>query len=147
MNTYYPRAGDMKETWFVVDAKGEVVGRVAARVAALLRGKTLPAFHPAVDPKTHVVIVNAEKAVLTGRKQKTKLYQRHSGYPGGFKQQTAEEISKKKPGEVLRLAIKGMLPKTRLGDVLLTHLRVYAGDQHPHIAQQPRAIKLTKRSA
>ncbi|AXA35252.1 MAG: 50S ribosomal protein L13 [Candidatus Hydrogenedentota bacterium] len=147
MKTFYPRPGDIQEKWYLVDAKGEVVGRLASRVAALLRGKMSPSFHPAVNPKTHVVIINADKAVLTADKMKTKLYRRHSGYPGGLKEATAEELSRKKPGEILRLAIKGMLPKTRLGDRLITHVKVYAGETHPHTAQKPEPIKLTKRAA
>lgn len=147
MKTYYPRPGEIQEKWYLVDAKGEVVGRLASRVAALLRGKMSPNFHPAVNPKTHVVIINADKAVLTADKMKTKLYRRHSGYPGGLKEATAEELGRKKPGEILRLAIKGMLPKTRLGDRLLTHVKVYAGEAHPHTAQKPEPVKLTKRAA
>jgi large subunit ribosomal protein L13 len=143
MGTYYPRGGDMKEKWYVVDAAGEVVGRLASRVAAVLRGKTLPTFHPAVNPNTHVIIVNADKAVLTGRKMRAKLYHSHSGYPGGYKAKTAEELEAKKPGEVLRRAIKGMLPHTRLGDATMTRIRLYAGPAHPHQAQNPEPVKLT----
>ncbi len=147
MRTYFPKPGDLQEKWFVVDAKGEVVGRLASRIASVLRGKANATFHPAVDPQTHVVVINADKAVLTGRKLRQKMYQTHSGYPGGFKEKTAEQMSAKKPGEILRLAVKGMLPKTRLGDVLITHLKVYAGDTHPHKAQQPKVVTLTKRTA
>ena len=146
MSTFYPRPGDVQEKWFVVDAKGEVVGRLASRVAAVLRGKTDPKFHPAVDPKTHVIVVNADKAVLTGKKAKQKLYQRHSGYPGGFKQRTAEDLRREKPTEIMRHAIRGMLPKTRLGDDLMTHVIIYAAPEHPHKAQKPTLIQLTKRS-
>jgi large subunit ribosomal protein L13 len=145
MSTYYPRPGDLQEKWFVVDAKGEVVGRLASRIASVLRGKTLPGFHPAVNPNTHVVVLNADKAILTGRKMKSKFYQTHSGYPGGFKQKSAEQMAATKPGEILRHAVKGMLPKSRLGDVLITNLKVYTGDKHPHSAQKPAAITLTKR--
>ena len=145
MSTYYPRAGDIKEKWYLVDAKGEIVGRLASRVAAILRGKTSPTFHPAVNPQTHVVVVNADKAVLTGRKMKNKMYQSHSQYPGGFKEKSAEKLAQDKPGEILKLAIKGMLPKTRLGDATLTRLRVYASADHPHKAQNPELIKPTAR--
>lgn len=144
MKTYYPRPGDMQEKWFLVDAQGETLGRLASRIAALLRGKSLPSYHPAVDPKTHVIVINADKVVLTGRKMREKVYYRHSGWPGGLKSATAEEINKRKPGELVRLAVKGMLPKTRLGDRLVTHLKVYAGDAHPHQAQKPQVVKLTK---
>lgn len=144
MKTYYPQPGDFEEKWYVVDARGETLGRLAARVAAVLRGKHLPTFHPAVDPKTHVVVINADKVVLTGRKMREKIYYRHSGWPGGLKQFTAEEMNKRKPGELVRLAVKGMLPKNRLGDRLITHLKVYAGESHPHTAQKPVTVKLTK---
>jgi large subunit ribosomal protein L13 len=144
MKTYFPRPGDVKEKWYIVDAQGETLGRLASRIAAVLRGKHLPTFHPAVDPKTHVVVVNAEKVVLTGRKLREKKYYRHSGWPGGLKEATAEQINAKKPGELVRLAVKGMLPKNRLGDRLITHLKVYAGQTHPHTAQKPEAVKLTK---
>ena len=144
MSTYYPRAGDLNEKWYIVDAKGEVVGRLASRVAAMLRGKCAATYHPAVDPQTHIVVINAEKAIFTGRKLRQKVYSRHSGYPGGYKEETAGALSRRKPGECLRRAIKGMLPKTRLGDVLLTHVKVYAGEKHPHSAQKPESVVLTK---
>lgn len=144
MSTYYPKAGDMKEKWYVVDAKGEVLGRLASRVASILRGKTLPTFHPAVDPKTHVIILNADKVVLTGRKLQQKQYHRHSGYPGGYKSATAAEVLERKPTELLRHAIKGMLPKGSLGATMLTHVRIYADTTHSHQAQMPEAITVTK---
>jgi large subunit ribosomal protein L13 len=144
MKTYYPQPGDIAEKWYVVDARGETLGRLASRVAAVLRGKHLPTFHPAVDPKTHVVVINADKVVLTGRKMNTKTYSRHSGWPRGYKEVTAMELSQRKPGEIVRLAVKGMLPKNRLGDQLVTHLKVYAGETHPHAAQKPEPVKLTK---
>lgn len=146
MGTYYPRAGDVKEKWFVVDAKGEVVGRLASRIAAVLRGKMEPTFHPAVNPGTHVVVLNADKAIFTGGKMRKKEYHSHSGYPGGYKKVTAESLNQKKPGEVLRRAVKGMLPKNRLGDATMTRLRIYTSDQHPHKAQQPVEIELTRRT-
>jgi large subunit ribosomal protein L13 len=146
MGTYYPREGDLKEKWFVVDAKGEVVGRVASRIAAVLRGKMDPKFHPAVNPQTHVVVLNADKAILTGKKSKQKVYSSHSMYPGGYKEITAEQAEAKKPGDVLRRAIKGMLPKTRLGDAAMKRVRIYASDEHPHKAQAPQAIQLTRRA-
>jgi large subunit ribosomal protein L13 len=147
MSTFYPRPGDIQEKWYVVDAKGEVVGRLASRVAGLLRGKAEATYHPAVDPKTHVIVLNADKVVLTGRKMRQKVYHSHSGYPGGYKQISAEELSRKKPGDILRRAIEGMLPKTRLGNVLKTHVRIYTGDTHPHAAQMPKAISLVRRKS
>ena len=146
MGTFYPREGDVNEKWYVVDAKGEVVGRIASRIAAVLRGKMDPKFHPAVNPKTHVVVLNADKAIFTGKKLKTKVYSSHSMYPGGYKEVTAEQLASKKPGDALRRAIKGMLPKTRLGDAALTRVRIYTSDQHPHQAQVPEAVDLTRRT-
>ena len=147
MSTYFPKAGDLQDKWFVIDAKGEVVGRLASRLAGLLRGKTDATFHPAVDPRNFVVVVNADKAILTGRKMRQKLYHRHSGYPGGLKTINADELSRKKPGEILRLAVKGMLPKNSLGAKLLGNCNFYAGTEHPHQAQQPQEITLTKSRA
>lgn len=144
MSTYYPKAGDVKETWYVVDAKGEVVGRLASRIASVLRGKNNPTFHPAVNPHNHVVILNADKAIFTGRKMRQKKYYSHSGYPGGLKETTAEGLAGKKPGEILRFAIKGMLPKNRMGAALQRNVRIYAADTHPHQAQNPTVIILTK---
>lgn len=146
MTTYYPKTEQVREKWYVVDAKGETVGRLASRIASVLRGKNAATFHPAVNPQNHVIVLNAEKAVFTGTKLKSKQYHSHSGYPGGYKVITAEKLEAKKPGETLKRAIKGMLPKNRLGARLLTNLRVYAGESHPHEAQQPVAIKLTQKS-
>lgn len=144
MKTYYPHPEDIAEKWYLVDAQGETLGRLASRIAAVLRGKHLPTFHPAVNPKTFVVVINADKVVLTGSKLRTKIYYRHSNWPGGLKSATAIELNQRKPGELVRLAVKGMLPKNRLGDRLITHLKVYAGGTHPHAAQKPEPIKLTK---
>lgn len=144
MSTYYPKAGDIKEKWYVVDAKGEVVGRLASRVASVLRGKNDPTFHPAVNAHNHVIVLNADKAILTGRKLRQKKYYSHSGYPGGLKEATADELERRKPGEVLRKAIKGMLPKSRLGDQMYRNVRIYAADAHPHQAQNPEVVTLTK---
>ncbi len=144
MSTYYPKAGEVKEKWYVVDAKGEVLGRLASRIAAILRGKNLPTFHPAVDPKTHVIVLNAGQFVLTGRKMQTKTYSSHSGYPGGYKEITVDKLVEADPTDVLRRAIKGMLPKGTLGAKMLTHVRLYKGNTHSHQAQQPEVITLTK---
>ena len=126
--------------WFVIDARDQVLGRVASEAAKLLRGKTKPSFTPHVDCGDFVVIVNAEHIKLTGPKDKTKLYYRHSGYPGGIREQTAEKLRASHPERLLRLAVTGMLPKSRLGRRLATKLKVYAGPDHPHAAQQPVAI-------
>jgi len=126
--------------WFVIDARDQVLGRVATEAARLLRGKTKPSFTPHVDCGDFVVIVNADHVKLTGNKEKTKIYYRHSGYPGGIREQTAERLRRVHPDRLLRLAITGMLPKNRLGRRLATKLKVYAGAEHPHAAQQPVTI-------
>ncbi len=144
MSTYYPKAGDLKESWIVVDARGEIVGRLASRIASVLRGKNNPTFHPAVNPQNHVIVLNADKVVFTGKKLRQKKYYRHSGFPGGIKEEAAGTLLQRKPTEVLRLAVKGMLPHNRLGDALLRNIRIYAGDVHPHQAQLPVDATLTK---
>lgn len=146
MSTYYPKQGDVKETWAVVDAKGEVLGRVASRIAAVLRGKNEPTFHPAVNPHNHVIVLNADKVVLTGKKLRQKKYYHHTGYVGGIREESAGSLLQRKPTEVLRLAVKGMLPKNRLGDALLRNIRIYEGDVHPHQAQLPQEVTLTKKA-
>jgi large subunit ribosomal protein L13 len=127
--------------WFVIDARDKVLGRVASEAAKLLRGKNKPSFTPHVDCGDFVVIINAEHVKLTGPKDKTKVYYRHSGYPGGIREQTAEKMRATHPERLLRLAVTGMLPKNRLGRRLATKLKIYVGPQHPHAAQQPEAIE------
>lgn len=145
MNTksYYPKAGDVQEKWYLVDAEGHTTGRLASQIASLLRGKMQPTYTPGVDPKVYVVVVNADKVVFTGRKLEQKVYYRHSNWKGGLKETKARHMLEKKPTEVLRLAVHGMLPKNRLGRVLETHLRLFAGAEHTHEAQQPEKIELT----
>jgi len=126
--------------WFVIDARDQVLGRVASEAAKLLRGKTKPSFTPHVDCGDFVVIVNAEHIKLTGPKDKTKVYYRHSGYPGGIRTLTAEKLRSTHPTRLLRLAVAGMLPKSRLGRRLATKLKIYVGPDHPHAAQQPVVI-------
>jgi large subunit ribosomal protein L13 len=140
--TYSAKQSDIKEKWIVVDAKGAVLGRLASNVAARLRGKHNPLFTPHVDSGDWVVVVNADKIVLTGRKWQKKIYYRHSGYIGGLKMITAQKLMEKRPEDLIRFAVKGMLPKNRLGRKLFKKLKVYAGDQHPHAAQQPEALAL-----
>jgi large subunit ribosomal protein L13 len=142
--TYYPKASDVQENWFLVDAKGETVGRLAARIALILRGKNEPTFHPAVNPRNHVVVINAAKAVFTGNKMRTKSYFWHTQYPGGLRSTTADKLNQRKPGEHLREAIHGMLPKNRLGDALKKNIRIYGGEEHPHEAQAPVTVTITK---
>jgi large subunit ribosomal protein L13 len=134
------KKGEHKENWWVVDAEGQVLGRLATAVAARLRGKHNPAFTPHVDTGDAVVVINADKIVLTGRKLQNKVYYRHSGYIGGLKEITAEKLLEKRPEELIRHAVKGMLPKNKLGRKLFKKLKVYAGNAHPHEAQQPEAI-------
>lgn len=144
MKKYTPsaKATDNPGKWYVVDANGAVLGRLAAAVASRLRGKHNPFFTPHVDCGDCIVVINADKIALTGRKWKQKRYYRHSGYIGGLKEITAEKLLEKKPEDLVRFAVKGMLPKNRLGSVLFKKLKVYAGDKHPHDAQQPEALSI-----
>ena len=140
--TYLEKPADVKRKWFLVDAEGKTLGRLAAKVATLLRGKHKPTFTPHVDTGDHVVIVNAEKIRLTGNKMEDKTYSYHTGYPGGLKTLTAEHIHKKDPTKLLTRAIEGMLPKNPLGNQMAKKLRVYAGSTHPHHAQQLESLSL-----
>ena len=140
--TYLEKPADVKRKWFLVDADGKTLGRLAAKVATLLRGKHKPTFTPHVDTGDHVVIVNAEKIRLTGNKMEDKTYSYHTGYPGGLKTLTAEHIHKKDPTKLLTRAIEGMLPKNPLGNQIAKKLRVYAGSTHPHHAQQLESLSL-----
>jgi large subunit ribosomal protein L13 len=136
--TYMASPHAVERKWYIIDAAGKRVGRLASEIAAILRGKHKPEFTPHVDTGDFVIVINAEKVVFTGKKLTNKLYRRHSGYPGGLKTQTAQEIlSGKKPENVLYLAVKGMLPHNTLGRAQLKKLKVYAGAEHPHSAQQP----------
>ncbi len=137
MKTYMARKGEVDRRWFLVDAQGQVLGRLASRIASLLRGKVRPQFTPHLDTGDFVVVVNAGQVRLTGRKLDHKFYYRHSGYLGGLKTTTARQLLQRKPEEVLRQAVRGMLPKNSLGRHLLKKLKIYAGGEHPHQAQQP----------
>lgn len=139
MKTYVPKRDDIKRKWLVIDAEGRSLGRVAAEAAHLLRGKHKPMFTPFLECGDHVIIVNAEKAKLTGNKFTDKKYYRHSGYPGGIKETTYDKMLVKHPTRAMTLAVTGMLPHNRLGRSLARHLRVYAGPDHPHEAQEPEA--------
>jgi large subunit ribosomal protein L13 len=136
--TYVPKLGEVVKKWHVIDAEGQVLGRVAVEAAKLLRGKHKPQFTPFLDCGDNVIIVNAEKAVLTGKKTVDKMYYRHSGYPGGLKETNYESMVEKHPTRPMTLAVTGMLPHNRLGRSLATNLRVYAGPEHPHQAQNPQ---------
>ncbi len=141
MKTFHARKEDVKKTWYLVDAEGKVLGRLATNIAKILRGKHKPIFSPHVDTGDFVVVVNAEKIRLTGNKLKGKIYYRYSGYPGGLKAITAEKLLVRKPEELIRRAVKGMLPKNRLGRKIFKKLKVYAGPDHPHEAQQPERLE------
>ena len=138
MPTYSPKPADIERAWHVVDADGAVLGRVATEVATLLRGKHKPIWAPHGDTGDHVIVVNAAKLAISPRKAEQKLYYRHSGYPGGLKETNLAHMLERDPEKVVRLAVRGMLPKNRLGRSMLRKLRVYAGPTHPHTAQQPQ---------
>lgn len=142
MRTYSPTTADITKQWHVVDADGVVLGRLATTVASLLRGKHKPIFAPHIDTGDHVVVVNAAKVVLTAGKAESKLAYRHSGYPGGLRSRSYAELLERQPEELVRRAVRGMLPRTRLGRAQLSKLKVYAGSDHPHEAQQPQPLEL-----
>lgn len=142
MKTYVPKAGEVKANWYLVDASDLVLGRLSTLVAKLLRGKHKPQFTPGLDVGDFVVVVNAARVKLTGNKWEEKRYYRHSGDPGHLKQATARELRDKTPERLIRYAVWGMLPKNRLGRKLLGKLKVYAGPEHPHQAQQPQVVKV-----
>jgi large subunit ribosomal protein L13 len=140
MKTYSAKQSDVERNWVVVDAEGQVLGRLASRIALILRGKDKPIFTPHVDTGDFVVVVNADKVILSGNKLDEKVYYWHSGYPGGIKGIKAKDLLEKKPEELVRKAVKGMLPKNKLGRKIFNKLKVYAGPDHPHEAQQPRKV-------
>jgi large subunit ribosomal protein L13 len=140
MKTYQPKAGEIDRRWILVDAAGQNLGRLAVQVSGLLRGKGKPSFVPHLDVGDFVVVINAEKVTVTGKKLLQKTYYHHSQYPGGIKAVTLEKLLDEAPERVLEKAVRGMLPKTKLGDALFTKLKVYAGPAHPHAAQQPVAL-------
>ena len=139
--TYAVKIGDVQREWRVLDADGATLGRLATQVATLLRGKHRVSFTPSLDTGDPVIIVNAAKIKVTGNKLKDKMYVRHSGYPGGFRAENLERLLSRRPEEVIRRAVRGMLPQNRLGDQMMRKLHVYAGSDHPHAAQKPQALK------
>ena len=145
MKTYVANANDRERNWLVVDATGQTLGRLATQIADTLRGKRKPTYTPHVDTGDFVVVVNAEKISVTGNKRAAKMYYRHSGYPGGLKTRTLNDMLERRPEEVLRLAVKGMLPRNRLARKQLTKLKIYAGPEHPHEAQKPQKLEITTR--
>lgn len=142
MRTYSPKAAEISRTWWVVDAEDVVLGRLATEVARVLRGKHKPTFTPHLDMGDHVIVVNADKVRVTSDKGATKRYWRHSGYPGGIRSETLDERRARHPERVVEAAVRGMLPKNRLGRAMYRKLKVYAGPEHPHQAQQPRVLAL-----
>lgn len=140
--TYSAKQSDNPQKWFVVDAEGAVLGRLASSIAARLRGKHNPLFTPHTDMGDSIIVINADKVVLTGRKWDQKNYYRHSGYVGGLKAITAKKLLEKRPEDLLRFAVKGMLPKNRLGRQIFKKLKVYSGADHPHVAQEPEILSL-----
>ena len=142
MKTYVANPQDRQRDWVVVDASGQTLGRLATQIADVLRGKRKPEYTPHVDTGDFVIVVNAEKIVVTGNKLNDKLYHRHSGYPGGLKSRTLQEQLERRPEEVIRKAVKGMLPRNRLARRQITKLKVYAGPDHPHVAQKPQPMEI-----
>jgi large subunit ribosomal protein L13 len=141
MKTYTAKANEIQREWRVVDADGATLGRLATQVAAILRGKHRATFSPHLDTGDPVIIVNASRIRVTGKKLQDKLYVRHSGYPGGFRSETLERLLQRRPEEVIRRAVRGMLPQNRLGEQMIRKLHVYAGAEHPHAAQKPQPLK------
>ena len=140
MKTYSAKPGEITREWYLVDAEGKTLGRLATQIADTLRGKRKPQFTPHVDTGDFVIVVNAEKIQVTGNKLDQKRYYRHSGYPGGLRSRTLREQLDRRPTEVLRVAVKGMLPKNRLARQQITKLKIYAGPEHPHEAQNPKPL-------
>ena len=140
MKTYSAKPKELEQRWYLVDADGQTLGRLATRIADTLRGKRKPHYTPHIDTGDFVVVVNAEKIAVTGKKREDKIYYRHSGYPGGLRERTLGEELQRRPTEVIRKAVKGMLPRNRLARRQLTKLKVYAGPEHPHEAQNPTLL-------
>lgn len=140
MSTFVPSSKDLNRKWFVVDATGQTLGRLASESARVLTGKNNPQYTPYIDTGDHVVVINAEKINLTGLKSQQKLYRRYTGFPGGLREEEFTKLLARKPEAILEQAIKGMLPKSRLGRQMATKLKVYRGDKHPHDAQQPQPL-------
>ena len=142
MKTPLPNQDTLEKKWYVIDAADQRLGRLATAIAMILRGKNKPIYTPHIDTGDHVIVVNAEKVVVTGKKSSQKLYRRHSGRPGGMKTETFNQLQARIPQRIIEQAVKGMLPKNSLGRKLFTHLKVYVGVDHPHQAQQPEELKI-----
>jgi large subunit ribosomal protein L13 len=141
MKTYSPKPSEIKHEWYLVDAEGKTLGRLASEIAKVLRGKHKPIYAPHLDTGDYVIVINAEKVHVTGNKLDQKMYYRHSGYPGGLKSISLREQLKRHPTRVIRSAVKGMLPHNRLGRATMRKLKIYAGDSHPHQAQEPKPLE------
>ena len=144
MRTYFPKKGDIEPRWFIIDADGKILGRLSTTIASILSGKTKPTYTPFLDTGDHVIVINAEKVVLTGKKETDKIYRRHTGYPGGLKSTEARFVRAAKPEAMIEEAVWGMLPKNKLGRKMLKKLKVYRGSNHPHQAQQPEKIEVAE---
>ena len=143
MRTYFPKQGDINSRWFVIDAKDLVLGRLSTEVARILSGKNKPTYTPFLDTGDHVIVLNAEKIVLSGNKELTKLYRRHTGYPGALREKTARVVRAEKPELMIEHAVAGMLPKNKLGRKMIKKLKVYRGAEHPHSAQRPEILEIS----
>lgn len=139
--TYIAKPSEVERKWYVVDAEGQTLGRLASEIASVLRGKNKPIYTPHIDTGDYVIVINAEKVAVTGKKRKEKIYKRHTGYPGGLREMTFEKLQEKKPDEIIRHAVKGMLPKGPLGRQMYKKLKVYAGPEHDHAAQKPEKLE------
>ncbi|MCA9809303.1 MAG: 50S ribosomal protein L13 [Thermodesulfobacteriota bacterium] len=142
MSSYMARSEDFEKKWYIIDGEGKTVGRISTKIAMILRGKDKPQFTPHADIGDFVIVVNADKVKFTGKKWEQKKYYWHTGYPGGIKSITADDLMKKKPGEIIRKAVWGMLPKNKMQDKLISRLKVYAGNEHPHVSQQPENLEV-----
>ena len=141
MSTFMAKANEVERKWYVIDAEGQTLGRLASEVASILRGKKKPTYTPHVDCGDYVIVINAEKIEVTGKKRKEKIYKRHTGYPGGLREISFEKLQAKKPEEIIRHAVKGMMPDGALGRQMYKKLKVYAGPEHSHAAQKPEVWK------
>ena len=142
MKSFIEKPQNVERKWFIVDAEGKTLGKVASRVASILRGKHKSTFTPHVDCGDYVIVINAEKVEVTGRKRKNKIYKRHTGYPGGLKEVTFQQLQAAKPEEIIKHAIKGMMPKRKLSRQMYKKLKVYAGPEHGHAAQKPEMLEV-----
>jgi large subunit ribosomal protein L13 len=142
MSTYIPSANDINRKWFVVDASGKTLGRLATEAASVLSGKRSPKYTPFIDMGDHVIVINAEKVRLTGLKSQSKVYRRYTGFPGGLREESFVRLLERKPEKIVEEAIKGMLPKTKMGRKMASKLNVYRGEQHPHAAQKPEPLEV-----